>query len=597
MSNSPIEEIKNRLDIVEIVGSYVKLEKAGANYRGLCPFHSEKTPSFFVSPSRQIWHCFGACSEGGDIFKFIMKIEGVEFGDALRILAKKAGVELKREDPKIKTERQRLYEISELACKFFETQIRESSGGRKAKEYLLKRGVSEESIKEWRIGYAPDTWRGLSDFLVGRGYKREEAEKAGLSLKSAKTGNYYDRFRARIIFPIFNLSSYVIGFGGRIMDTDGTNLSRAEKEVKGSLGEVKQAKYINSPATSLYDKSRILYGLNKASVEIRKRDACILVEGYMDAVMAHQAGLKNTVAVSGTALTDSHLKILKRYSNNILAAFDMDSAGNSATKKSINLAQNFGFNVKIVEMPQGADPADVVKESPEKMRELVEKAKSIHNFYFENVISKIDKNSIEGKRKISKILLPIIKKISNKIEQSVWIRDLAETLNVSEESIIGELDKISFQEGSMLIRMEREKGGKGNKKQKTRKELLEENLIILLIKFPEYIRLLTEEYNKLFTSDALLIIDYIKKNGVKIVDDISDDLKNKLNYFFLKADIDEIGSDVSKKEFENCLTEIKKLAVKEKLGEISLEIKKAEKEKDFERVNSLMQKFSKFSKL
>jgi len=584
MLNSPIEEIKSRLDIVEVIGSYIKLHKAGANYRALCPFHSEKKPSFFISPARQIWHCFGSCGTGGDVFKFVMKIEGVEFGDALRILAKKAGVELKREDPKLRTERERLYEISELASKFFETQLRESPGGKEVKKYLLDRGVNEESIKKWRLGYAPDVWQGLSDFLVGRGYKREEAEKAGLSLKSEKTGNYYDRFRGRIIFPIFDLNSQVVGFGGRIF----------KKTIRTDGQE--EAKYINSPGTMLYDKSRILYGLDKAGKAIRENGVSILVEGYFDVIIASQSGLENVVATSGTALTPYHLKILKRYSNNLLTAFDMDIAGNSATKRGIDLAQNLGFDIKIMTMPRESDPADIGRESPEKLKKLVKEAKSIYNFYFEDVISRFDRNSLEGKKKISEILLPVIKKIPNKIEQAVWIKNLAETLEVKDENILEELQKAPLEEpGEFNIEKETEKGQE--KKRKTRKELLEERLSILIVKSPNKANLLKEEDFKIFSSQVSQLLNYVKEKGINPIEDISAELSNSLNYFSLKAEIDDIEDDNIGEELDSCLEEIRELAVREDLDKISHEIKKEEQGKNFKKVKELVQEFNQRSKL
>jgi len=267
IAGSPVEEIKSRLDIVEVVGQYLKLTKAGANYKAACPFHSEKTASFFVSPAKQIWRCFG-CQKGGDMFSFIQEIEGVEFGDALRILAQKAGVELKTQtyqSPELKSARQRLYEICELAAKFFEKQLFASKAGLVAAEYLRKRGLTDESLKLWRVGYSPDSWRGLTNFLSSAGYTASEIEAAGLCARGS-LNSVFDRFRGRIMFPIFDFYSQVVGFGGRIFG-------------KAKAGELNgEAKYINTPSTLLYDKSRILYGLDKAKVSIKKMTLALLLK-------------------------------------------------------------------------------------------------------------------------------------------------------------------------------------------------------------------------------------------------------------------------------------------------------------------------------
>ena len=274
-----IEEIKSRLNIVDVVQSYLKLEKAGINYRACCPFHSEKTPSFFVSPARQMWHCFGGCNEGGDIFKFVMKIENIEFIDALRILANRAGVELKSRQgdawQKNKSERQILLNLCEIGTRFFEAYLKKSAKGKEANEYLLKRGLTQETIEAWRIGYAPEAWSHLSDFLVSRGYKREDIVKSGLAI-SKDQNKFFDRFRSRIIFPIRGFNGETIGFTGRIFGNTDEN----------------EAKYLNTPNTLLYDKSQALFGIDKAKIEIRKSDFCILVEGNVDCIMSHQAGLK-----------------------------------------------------------------------------------------------------------------------------------------------------------------------------------------------------------------------------------------------------------------------------------------------------------------
>lgn len=573
MISSPIDEIKNRLDIFEVIGSYIKLQKTGINYRAICPFHSEKKPSFFVSPTRQIWHCFG-CGKGGDIFAFIREIEGVEFGDALRILAQKAGIELKRQPPELKTERQRLYEICELSTKFFGKQLEESKSGEEAKNYLVSRGIKEESLRGWRIGYAPSVWQGLSDFLTSRSYQKEEIKKAGLGLTSER-GSFYDRFRGRIIFPIFDLNSQVVGFTGRVFK------DRDKAEV---------AKYVNTPQTILYDKSRILYGLDKAKVEIRKKDFCILVEGNTDAIMVSQAGFENVVATSGTALTSFQLKILKRYSDNLFTAFDMDVAGDTATKRGIDLAQLQGFNVKVITLSEGMDPADTVFQNPKDFEKYLNKAKSIMDFYFESTFLKFDKDNPEGKREISKILLPVIRRIPNKIVQSHWIGELAKKLRVKEEDVEEELRKIKLDNYPEALGLEPEEIK--NLPPKTRKELLEERLVTLILKSPQAIELVKEKQKSYFSPGIREILMNLKKSSEIDSKKLSPEFINLFNCLSLKAEIEDMEEKEILSEIQCCLKEIQSLETKNKLNQISTDIKKAEEEKDFKKIEELTREFN-----
>lgn len=570
MSDSQIEEIKNKLNVLDVVGSYVKLLKTGVNYRGLCPFHNEKGPSFFVSPTRQMWKCFG-CGKGGDIFEFVKEIEGVEFGDALRILANKAGVELKRENPKVVSERKKLYEICDLACSFFEKQLGNSAVGKDAEEYLLKRGIKPESIKKWRLGYSPDTWQGLSDFLVGRGYTRDEIVKAGLAVKSEKGKDPYDRFRGRIIFPIFDLNSQVIGFGARVFkDAD-------KKET---------AKYINTPQTLLYDKSNVLYGINYAKVAVRKKNQCVLTEGYTDAIMCQQAGFENTVAVSGTALTLRHLNTLKRYSDNLLLAFDMDLAGDTATKRGINLAESQGFNIKIIDTYSGAkDPAEIIFENPENWLASLEKARTIMDFYFDSAFAKFDKTNPQGKKEIGRIILPAIKRLQNKIEQSHWIQKLAEKLGVSQEAVLEELKNTKIDnthaETAEVTMTQIESR---NFSAESRKKLLEDKIISLVLKNPENLDLIEESHHCLFCDKTKNLIEDIKKNAQgkdlkAVFADMSktDKYKDIFDTLSLKAEVDyeEDGPD----EIQLCLSQLKDIELRNKLNEISGAVKLENNEK------------------
>ena len=607
MLDSQLEEIKNKLNVVDVVSGYIKLTKTGANYRGVCPFHSEKKPSFFVSPSRQIWKCFG-CGKGGDIFEFIKDIDGVEFGDALKILADKAGVQLKRENIKLKTERQRLYEICELACSFFEKQLNAGAVGSKAKEYLLNRGITEESIKKWRLGYSPDTWQGLSDFLVSKGYNRDEIVKAGLAVKKEDSvSDSYDRFRGRIIFPVFDLNSQPVGFGARVF------------EKPGDVGKSEEvAKYINTPQTLLYDKSGILYGLNNAKIAIRKKNQCVIAEGYTDAILCHQAGFENTVAASGTALTSQHLNILKRYSENLLLAFDMDIAGDSATKRGINLAQERGFNIKIIETYSGAkDPADIILENPENWKKFIGEARSIMDYYFDSAFSAFNKETAEGKKEIGRVILPAIKRILNKIEQSHWVQKLSQKLDIKEEVILEELGKIELDKPAFEEKnSDLSEDSSQNKKlsPEGRKKLIEEKIISLVLKDPENLNLIEDYQYSFFSDKTRIFLEGLKKFVAeqKIEKDFKDifanimsennlekggfesDLRNFLLAFSLRAEV-EYEED-SQDEIKLCLLQLKNINIKEKLNKVSGDIKEAEKKQDHQKVDNLIEEFNQLTK-
>ncbi|MDD2547929.1 MAG: DNA primase [Candidatus Pacebacteria bacterium] len=553
-----LEEIKNRLDIVDVISGYIKLEKAGANYKANCPFHDEKTPSFMVSPSKQIWHCFG-CAQGGDIFEFVKRIEGVEFYDALKILAEKAGVKLKsynKSNLKDRTERQKIAEVLEQALKFFEYYIHNSKKGTQTKEYLAKRGFSEELIKEWRIGYAPDSFDKLSKFLESRGYNKMIIEKAGLSFLKVNQ-ELCDRFRSRIIFPFFGINSELIGFTGRIFEKDDF------------------AKYLNTPSTILYDKSRALFGIDKAKVEIRKKDQCILVEGNVDCILAHSAGTKNVIAVSGTALTDMHLRIIKRYTLNLVFAFDMDSAGAKATERAIDLARSMEFNVSVLDLGKEKDPADVIlKQGKDSWIKIVDKAEDIMDFYFRKAFLGKDINNVFDKKKIAEELLPQIKKLNNSIEQAHFIQKLARKLMVREEDLRKEFSKVRVDkvEKKEIIEI---------KDNLSQKEKIEKKFLKLYL----INKIDVKEILYLFSPKYRDILEKIAK-GEEIED------KGFLSEMFFGADKEKQllreNEVTASEEIKNCIKNLKRIFLEEKKKNLSLKIKN---EKDPKVIERLMEEY------
>src|SRR3989344_1553401 len=573
IDQTPVDQIKQRLDVTEVVQNYIRLQKAGRNFRAICPFHKEKTPSFFVSPERQSWHCFG-CNKGGDIFSFVQEIEGVEFIDALRTLAQRAGVELKRTQPDAyRNLRARLEEVNELACEFFETQLAKSQSGQAARAYLKSRGVSDASIRNFRIGFAPNADSALAAFLQSRGFINDEIITAGLSF--AAGAGLRDRFRGRVMFPIIDRNGMVLGFSGRIFGREAGDYD---------------PKYLNTPETPLFDKSRTLFGLNHARLAIREANAAVLVEGQMDCVMSYQAGVHNTVATSGTALTEHHLRILRRIAETLLVAFDMDAAGTDAARRGVDLALQESFLVRVVAVPQGKDPADFIQQDALGWKRLVsEDTQPVVGFFISQAQKKYDPASPEGKRKIAQTVLPIIAKIGNAIEQSHWIEELSRVLGGRAESVWQELAKIRPMSTPKEDNESDAAAGQGNVSD--RRLILEEYLLSALFLSPESRSAISEE--QFFHPPFREIFGYLKKTSLEGVDtpEVSDSVKPYLEALAFKAEsLREQNIDVAQ-ECIICVRAIQALELRERLDALSLEIEAAERARDSVRLEELMGSF------
>ncbi len=605
--NDQVQQIKDRLSIIDVISGYLRLNKAGVNYKGLCPFHNEKTPSFMVSPSRQSWHCFG-CGEGGDIFTFVEKIENIEFPEALKILAEKAGVQLEYSDPKIRSEKDRLYQICEKAAQFFTYQLVKGPCAETISKYLCGRGLKEKTIEEWRLGYAPDSWESLLLFLRTKGYGEAEMEKAGLIIKRGSTrtstridaenfprgsasiqresaiDRYYDRFRNRLIFPIFDANGRTVAFSGRILSD--IIPSKTEK--------VDTGKYINSPETVLYSKSRILYGLDRAKSEIRKADKAVLVEGQMDVILPWQDGVKNIIATSGTALTEDQLAIIKRFTGNLVMAFDMDDAGFRATKRGIDLAQSTGFNVSVLRLESGKDAADFVKDNPGKLAEAAERAEPIMSYYFNETFKKFNPEKLESKKFIALALLSEIKRIPSAIERSGWTRELGLRLNVSETDLKEEMDQLESQNGADNTQINADNFQYKSAENphlsasKSRKEILSERLLALLLKKPEMVAETVRIASFLPAHDFEILSAFAKIPADKSAGEASfsdiraalpGDLRPRLDFLYLASDYEtekmSLDADLGA-EIMILAGEIEREHYKEALQKIGIEIQKQE---------------------
>ena len=573
-----LEEIKSRLNIVDVLGEYIRLEKAGSNFRALCPFHNEKSPSFMVSEEKQFWHCFG-CQKGGDIFAFVMEMEGLGFREALTLLADKAGVKLQGYDPQKAEQKNRTLEILELATKFYEVQLWKGDGKTKILSYLRERGLNDETIKEFRLGYAPKGWRNVIQFLEKRGYKIEEILKAGLIVKKENSTDHYDRFRERIMFPIADYSGKIVGYSARVAPG----------------GDESQAKYVNTPETEVYHKSRILYGIDKAKSDIKAQDFVLLVEGNMDVIAASQAGIKNVVAVSGTALTGDQIGIIKRYTPKIKMFFDMDSAGYEATKKSMKLCYESDMQVEVVSIKNGKDAADMAKDDPEKLKAAVKNSKNAMEYLLDDSLQKFDKNKVEDKRKISELMMDMVSGIANSVEKSHWIKTIAQKLETTEAALTDAIKKATL----------KNRLGKTPERE-TEKELIARPKIDILIDeaigtmlaTPAIWKKATEERQDYTFAPKDSLLNIILEKGEKSGYDHekmaaflpgTEEKERAERLFFrhkyrlgLNNELEEVVSADPTYEFETVIKEIKKELKKEELGKIAIDLKQAEERNDKE---------------
>lgn len=431
---SDTDEIKSRLNIVDIVGERVKLKKAGRNFKGLCPFHTEKTPSFIVSPDRQTFHCFG-CGKGGDIFSFVMEFDRVDFTEALETLAERAGVALSRriaDTPEAKL-KQQIFEVNHLASEYYHYLLTSHKIGEHARLYLKKRGISDKSIQTFGLGYSPNNWDGLLSFLKKRGYDEVLLEKAGLVLRSSRSGRgarHYDRFRGRVMFTLKDHRSNVVGFSGRVLEP-----------------QVKEAKYINTAETPVYIKGNVLYGLDVTKAAIQKTNEAILMEGELDVISSFQAGISNVTAIKGSALTENHARLLRRFCERLVFALDSDIAGDAAARRGIEIAENAGFDMRVLRLPSGKDPDEAVREHAGLVKKAIENAQPIYDYLLASALSRYDAKSSFGKKKIADEYSAILLKIDNSIVRGHYIRELARVIDIPQESVQEELDRASKRKG------------------------------------------------------------------------------------------------------------------------------------------------------
>ncbi|KKR50589.1 MAG: primase protein [Candidatus Curtissbacteria bacterium GW2011_GWA1_40_16] len=600
------DEVKSKVDIVEVISSYLPLKKSGRNFSGLCPFHTEKTPSFMVSAERQVFKCFG-CGESGDVFTFLEKMEGWEFREALEDLAKRVGVRLTTFAPSAQSkEKDKILAVNSLTAKFYSHILNKHPLGEKAREYLVGRGVKEETWREYDLGYAPSGWQNAFDFLVKRGFSGADVAASGLviarrSRGAQDDGSFYDRFRNRLVFPLKDAKGTILGFSARIIDEAQNN----------------EPKYVNSPETLVFNKGSLLFGLDVAKSTIRSKNEALLVEGEFDVISSHQAGIENVVASKGTALTEKQVVLVSRICENVALCFDRDLAGDAAARRGIELLDMAGVIVKIVRLGQFKDPDEFVKSNPEGFKKAINSAENIYDFYIESALSRFDGATAEGKKKIGGEVLPMFSKISDDMVRAHYIEKLSRVLDLDISLVAQAVEKRmpdQYVAADKLVPGREPVFGKSGL-------TLEKYFLALLVygdnlKQDDLALLAADDFTdgsaKDFFSWLHDIISASKKGSGKSssqkVSNRQKSLKNLLSK--LPGDLDGFVDDLflvsispALADRELWMSELKKVAdrikhisLKKKLGELSRDIKLAESHADNKKAAILSRKFDELSK-
>ncbi|EKD64492.1 MAG: hypothetical protein ACD_50C00372G0002 [uncultured bacterium] len=575
-----VARVREKIDIVSLISEYIPLKKMGRNFKALCPFHTESTPSFVVSPERQIWHCFGGCAKGGDCFEFLMEYEHLEFGEALRTLAKKAGVELRDSAfaKGLSSKKEKIYKLNRLANEFFHFVLTKHVVGKKALSYLSSdRKIDDRLIETFMIGFSPKSSNALVNYLINKkGYKKEDLIDAGLAFQ--RNRDIVDFFRGRIMFPLFDHRGNIVGFSGRLLS-----------EVAGLGG-----KYINTKETLAYHKGSMFFGLNTAIPEIKNKDNCIVVEGELDVVSMFKEGIKNAVAIKGTALTDDQASLLSRFTQNVTLCFDQDNAGWMATERSLGVLEKKGFNVKVIKITNAKDPDEAVRSDPFSFKKDIKESIGIYDYFLQRSLTLYNKNTIEGKKNISDFLLPVIERIENEIVKEHYLKKLSLELDTTYDSLLKQVEKIEKKEAG-------EDGKKTIKADKSsRREILEEYLLAIVAQYENPSQITdkvssiikdyvfeTPSYKKILDSLSL----YAQKNddfsSKKFLNDLPSELIKTFDTCFLLPipKFEDLGKH--RVEIEKVARELRVIFLKNKIKEITENLRGKEKEENSKEIESL----------